>query len=283
VITQDGSTETIEYCLPPEEHFAVFGPGSEGQPFVDHLVTKIKAAMSRTDETDMILDFSFTGPDSPEFELRGELALSGMTSPSPVMTVSEPLCDQWLNVAMLAPSETADAAEFEQGRYCDFTSPEVEPCCSETSYDAQDACLAAHGTGTHLCDYTDPTQEVCCQMTSYEDQEACLADKGISPTGSPARKLAAAVDAATSKKIALGTLKKLHGAHRTGKKLFQQYKDEKARLVRKTIIEYGVVAFFALIFAGGAWRYLPNIRKMYEVAPTDEDMLVEGGLATQTD
>jgi hypothetical protein len=77
VITQDGSTETIEYCLPPEEHFAVFGPGSEGQPFVDHLVTKIKAAMSRTDETDMILDFSFTGPDSPEFELRGELALSG--------------------------------------------------------------------------------------------------------------------------------------------------------------------------------------------------------------
>jgi hypothetical protein len=286
VITVDGSTETIEYCLPAEEHFAVFGPGGEEEPFTSHTVTSIKATFSRTDETDATLDFSFTGPDSPEFELKGQMGLTEILAPSPDMPTElvMPACPTWLDVAALMPEEQATTTEYQQGHYCDYTSPEVEPCCSETSYAAQDACLAAHGSGTHLCDHTDPTIETCCQETTYEAQDACLANKAVTYRRLAADKSKAnSLDATTSKKIALQTLKKLHGAHRTGKKLFQQYKDEKERLVRKTIIEYGVVAFFALIFAGGAWRYLPSIRKRYEVAPTDEDVHVEGGLAAQTE
>jgi hypothetical protein len=242
--------------------------------------------MTRTDETSLSVSFSLTGPDSPEFELKGTLAFSDIIAPSPTMPaeIVMPTCATWLNVAALMPEEQAAATAYEQGHYCDYTSPEVEPCCLETSYAAQDACLAAHGTGTHLCEHVGPEIEICCQLTTHEAQDECLANKGISSQypNPYYRKLAALVDTATSKKIALQTLKKLHGAHKTGKHLFQKYKDEKARLVRRAYIEYAVVALFALIFAAGASRYLPSIRKRYEVAPTDDDMHVEGGLPTQT-
>jgi hypothetical protein len=171
---------------------------------------------------------------------------------------------------MLAAEAQGPVASAEQGRYCDFTSPEEEPCCQEQTYEAQDACLGAQATGAHFCDHTDPTVETCCQQQTHEAQDECLASKGIYPT----RKLTGAAVDEVSKKLALHALKKVHNAKHTFEPLFKAYKTEKERLVRKALIEYSVAGVVALLFAAGALRYC-NIRKSYMVASTDEEMLAE--------
>jgi hypothetical protein len=285
-ITFDGATEKIHYCFKPEEHFAVFGPNEDAEdPYSAHLVTDAIIELTRSDETTFDVTYSFTGPESPMFELKGAIGFSEIIHPSPTMTISMPMCTEWMSVAMLMPEEASTAADISSGHFCDYTSPDVEPCCLEQTYEGQDACLAAAGTGTHFC--ADPTvaaEETCCMETTYAAQDECLANKGITyNTNLQRRKLGAVVDDATSKKIALDTLKKLHAAHHTGKNLFEKYKEEKARLVRRAYIEYSVVAVFALVCAAGAWRYLPNIRKFYAVAPTEEEAFDGERLAAQTE
>jgi len=54
------------------------------------------------------------------------------------------------------------------------------------------------------------------------------------------------------------------------------------RLFRKAILEYSVAAVFALLLAGGALRYV-SLRKRYTVAPTDEEMLEESAVPTETE
>jgi hypothetical protein len=166
---------------------------------------------------------------------------------------------------------------LEEGRLCDFTSPAEEPCCAETSYEAQDACLAAKVTNGHLCDHTDPMFEPCCLETTHDAQDACLEAKGVTT-----RKLGSAGVDEVTQKLALHTLKKLHSARGTAKTLFKDYADAKKRLVRKALIEYSVIAIAALLFAIGAFRYC-NVRKSYVVASTDEEILAEADVTPVTE
>jgi hypothetical protein len=265
----------IHQCVPAGEGVEVYGPSEEGSDltFKLHKVTSMDATVYQgTTDGVMSASFSLTGPDSPGFELKGEVSLTEIKQPQATMPIVMPQCEHWLTVAMVVPSLGSLEAEVQGNRYCDFTSPDVEPCCKQTDYTAQDACLAAKGTSGHQCHYMDPSTETCCQLTTFEEQDQCLSDKGVQ------RRLKDEVD----KKIALETLKALHHAQHSGQKLFQQYKDEKARLVRRALIEYAVVAVLAIIFTAGAWRYLPSIRKHYAVAPTDEAGMVEDGLRTES-
>jgi len=106
----------------------------------------------------------------------------------------------------------------------------------------------------------------------------CLAAKGVHT-----RKLGGVT--ATDdlkKKVALHTLKKLHSTQNTAKALFKEYKDEKARLVRRALIEYSVAAIVALLIGAGAYRYC-NIRKSYIAASTDEEMLAGADVTDVTE
>jgi hypothetical protein len=283
IIHNDGYTEEAHFCVPAQEQFEICDLEADGVTVKQHVVTAADFSFTKYDETSMDLTFSLTGAYSPDFELKGTFGLSGIIAPDPgaLGSIPEPTyCTQWLNVEMLAGAAAGPVASAEAGRFCDFTSPEEEPCCAETSYEAQDACLEAAATGGHLCDNTDPNIEPCCLQASHEDQDACLEAKGI-PTTAPERRLGDGVDEVT-KKIALQTLKKLHAAKGTAKTLFKDYKDEKARLVRKTIVEYSVAALVALLFAGGAVRYC-RVRKSYVAASTDEEMLMEADVTSVTE
>jgi hypothetical protein len=277
-ITNDGYTEKIHFCVPAQEEVEISSVEDDGA-IKKHVVTAADLSFTKYDEITMDLGLSLKSSYSMDFELKATLGLMGIVSPDPAAlgSIPEPAyCTQWLNVEMLAAEAQGPIASAEQGRFCDFTSPEEEPCCAETSYEAQDACLEAQAMGGHLCDHTDPNTEPCCLQASHEDQDACLAAKDI-----PTRRLAADVDQVT-KNIALTALKKLHGAKGTAKTLFKDYKDEKARLVRKALIQYSVAAIFALLFAGGAIRYC-SVRKSYVVASTDEEMLTEADVTTVTE
>jgi len=278
-ITSDGTTEKIHFCIPAQEA-EVSGLNYAGTDLKKHVVSDADFSMTMSDETSGGITFSLTGPDSPEFELKGTLDVSGLIAPSPtsLAAISSPTyCTAMLDVATLAAAAAGPATELAQGRFCDFTSPVEEPCCEEITFQAQDACLSAKATGGHLCDKTSPTMEPCCAETTHEAQDACLASKGVYT-----RKLGSAGVDEVTRTIALHTLKKLHTASGTASTLFKDYKDEKARLARKTLTEFSVVAIVALLMAAGAYRYC-NVRKSYIAASTDEEMLAGAHVATVTE
>jgi hypothetical protein len=246
-----------------------------------HPITSIDLTETVTPPYSAEYDFSLTGPESPDFEVKGTLSVSDIYSPSPELAISLPdYCTDanLLTVELLTGSANESYHSYEDGHFCDFTDPAVESCCLETSREAQDACLIAKGTGTRFCDVTDPAVEPCCQEVTYDAQDQCLYDKGIYR-----RRLGAADVDHLSKQIAMHTLKKLHSVHHTAKSLFKEYTAEKKRLMRRAFVEYSVAGVLAvLVFAAGAWRY-GNIRKWYAAAPTDEEPLVEEGLIPVTE
>jgi hypothetical protein len=281
-IHSDGTAEHVHFCIPPEEGAEISSVDYDGVTLTKHVVSAADFSFAAYGDS-MDLTFSLTGPDSPEFELKGHLVVESIVVPNPASLAALPepaYCTQYLTVEMLAQAAAGPVESLEQGRLCDFTGPSEEPCCAEQTFEAQDACLAAKATGSHLCDHTNPTVEPCCQEQTHEAQDSCLALKGVTiPT---TRKLGGSGVDELSKRIALRTLKKLHSAKGTAKEMFKDYKDEKARMVRKALIEYSVAGVVALLFALGALRYC-NVRKSYVVASTDEEMFVEAGMTTVTE
>jgi hypothetical protein len=65
----------------------------------------------------------------------------------------------------------------------------------------------------------------------------------------------------------------------TGGMLFESYKKEKARLMRRAMVAYSVAAVLALLFAAGVASYYVKSRKYYAVAPAEDGTLEteEGG------
>jgi hypothetical protein len=69
--------------------------------------------------------------------------------------------------------ELANAAAHSEEHWCDYTDPEVEPCCKEQSHEDQDKCMDEK---KHYCDFTGPDVEPCCAKQSRDDQDACLGE-----------------------------------------------------------------------------------------------------------
>jgi hypothetical protein len=124
-----------------------------------------------------ILDYAVKDSEvSDEF---GDLDISTSEKPSPFVTCKKETVESYtLDGQRLRQRRTQSApARRAQDRYCDYTDPEMEPCCKLQSYEAQDECLAAGKAGARYCDYTGPDEEPCCAEQSYKAQDDCLAKK----------------------------------------------------------------------------------------------------------